>query len=100
MKDQRTLSMLRAVFAVLALTVLGIATADEGGSGAVAGSATSNATARTYNEGVTFLAMIPLITYDVGRVKLNAIYLPKLGHYNEVAAFGFYISIPFGQFAR
>lgn len=44
MKDQRTLSMLRAVFAILALTVLGTAAADEGGSGAVAGSATSNAT--------------------------------------------------------
>ena len=55
---------------------------------------------RTYNDGVTFLAMIPLITYDMGRVKLNATYLPKLGHLNEVAAFGFYISIPFGQFAR
>jgi len=55
---------------------------------------------RTYNEGVAFVAMIPLITYDMGRVKLNATYLPKLGHHNEVAAFGFYISIPFGQFAR
>jgi hypothetical protein len=55
---------------------------------------------QTYNEGVTFLAMIPLITYDMGRVKLNAIYLPKLGHYNEVAAFGFYISIPFGKWTR
>lgn len=54
----------------------------------------------TYNEGVTFLAMIPLITYDMGRVKLNAIYLPKLGHYNEVDAFAFYISIPFGQWTR
>ena len=54
----------------------------------------------TYNDGVTFLAMIPLITYDMGRVKLNATYLPKLGHLNEVAAFGFYISIPFGQFAQ
>lgn len=55
---------------------------------------------RTYNDGVTFLAMIPLITYDMGRVKLNATYLPELGHYNEVDAFGFYISIPFGQWAR
>jgi hypothetical protein len=55
---------------------------------------------QTYNNGVTFLAMIPLVTYDLGRVKLNATYLPKLGHYNEVDAFGFYISIPFGQSAR
>jgi len=202
MKNQRTLSVLRAVLAGLALTVLGTAAADEGGSGAVAGNASTNASAispeqvqpadtwfnldaldlnvyglsyhpdretvhrlnldnevnpglglhyefsdtergttfaeigayqdsgsnlakfvalgyqfkfakrwriggafavvhsRTYNDGVTFLAMIPLITYDMGRVKLNATYLPKLGHLNEVAAFGFYISIPFGQFAR
>lgn len=50
---------------------------------------------RTYNGGAAFVAMIPLITYDLGRVKLNAVYLPKFGHYNEVAAFGFYLSIPF-----
>lgn len=202
MKAQRTLSVLRAVFTVLALTVLGTAAADEGGSGAVAGSASINATAissmsveppdswfnldaldlnvygfsyhpdreavhrlhldnevnpglglhyelsdtergttfaeigayqdsgsnlakfaalgyqfkfgkrwsiggalalvhsRTYNEGVAFIGMIPLITYDMGRVKMNATYIPKLGHYNEVDAFGFYISIPFGQWAR
>jgi hypothetical protein len=55
---------------------------------------------QTYNEGVAFVGMIPLVTYDLGRVKLNAVYYPKFGHYNEVAAFGFYISIPFGQFAR
>lgn len=54
----------------------------------------------TYNDGITFLAMIPLITYDMGRVKINATYLPKLGHYNEVDAFGFYISIPFGKWTR
>ena len=51
---------------------------------------------RTYNDGVTFVAMIPVINYDLGRIKLNATYLPKSGHYNEVDAFGFYISIPFG----
>jgi hypothetical protein len=44
--------------------------------------------------------MIPLITYDMGRVKLNAAYLPKVGHYNKIAAFGFYVGIPFGQGAR
>lgn len=55
---------------------------------------------RTYNDGVAFIAMIPLITYDLGPVKLNAVYLPKFGHYNEIAAFGFYLSIPLGQRAR
>jgi len=55
---------------------------------------------QTYNDGVTFVGMIPLITYDIGRVKLNAVHFPKFGHYNEVDAFGFYLSIPFGQRAR
>ena len=55
---------------------------------------------QTYNDGVTFLGMFPLVTYDAGPVKLNAVYFPKFGEFNEVAAFGFYISIPFGQWAR
>jgi hypothetical protein len=38
--------------------------------------------------------MVPVITYDVGRIKLNAVYFPKVGHYNQFAAFGFYIGIP------
>jgi hypothetical protein len=41
--------------------------------------------------------MIPLVTYDIGPVKLNAVYLPKIAPYNEVAAFGFYIGIPLGR---
>lgn len=51
---------------------------------------------RTYNRGVTFVAMIPLLTLDLGRIKLNAVYFPKFGNYNKVDAFGFYLSIPFG----
>jgi len=50
---------------------------------------------RTYNDGAAFVGMIPLITYDFGRFKLNAVYFPKLGHTNEVAAIGLYLSIPF-----
>lgn len=55
---------------------------------------------QTYNDGIGFVGMIPLVTYDLGRVTLNAAYYPKFGHYNEVAAFGFYISIPFGKPGR
>jgi len=51
-------------------------------------------------DGVTFLGMFPLVTYDAGRSKLNAVYFPKFGEFNEVAAFGFYVSIPFGQSVR
>ncbi|MGB5081369.1 MAG: hypothetical protein WBO23_11580 [Burkholderiales bacterium] len=64
------------------------------------GGALAAVNSRTYNRGITFVGMIPLITYDLGRVKLNAVYFPKFGNYNEVNAFGFYIGIPFGQWAR
>jgi hypothetical protein len=51
----------------------------------------------TYNNGVAFVGMFPVITYDVGPIKLNAVYFPKVANYNEVAAFGFYLSVPLGQ---
>jgi hypothetical protein len=55
---------------------------------------------KTYNRGVTFLAMVPLVTYDLGHVQINAVYFPKIGNYNEVAAFGFYLTVPMGQWMR
>ena len=55
---------------------------------------------RTYNHGVVFIGMIPLLTYDLGPVKLNAVYFPKVANYNRIDAFGFYVSIPFGPWAR
>ena len=55
---------------------------------------------RTYNRGVTFLGMIPLVTCDLGGIQLNAVYFPKVGDYNEVAAFGFYATVPFGKWLR
>lgn len=64
------------------------------------GGAFSAMNSRTYNQGVAFVAMIPLITYDMGRIKLNAVYFPKFGNYNRIEAFGFYLSIPFGRWVR
>jgi hypothetical protein len=58
-----------------------------GGALAVIGS-------HTYNHGKAFVSVIPLLTYDIGIIKLNAVYFPEFGHYNQVAAFGFYIGIP------
>ena len=55
---------------------------------------------RTCNDGVASIGMIPLINYDIGRIKLNAAYPPKCGQYNEVDAFGVNISIPLQQWAR
>lgn len=49
----------------------------------------------TYNHGTSFVGMIPLVTYDTGRVKLNAVYFPKFGNVNKVEAYGFYLGIPF-----
>lgn len=51
----------------------------------------------TYNNGVAFVGMFPLVTYDLGPVKLNAVYFPKVANYNKIAAFGFYLSIPLGR---
>ena len=51
----------------------------------------------TYNDGVTFVGMFPLVTYDLGPVKLNVVYFPKVANYNEVAAYGFYVSLPLGR---
>jgi hypothetical protein len=48
----------------------------------------------TYNQGSPFIAPLPILTYDFGRVKLNAIYVPRYGEYNAFAAFGFYFSVP------
>jgi len=51
----------------------------------------------TYNDGDPFLAPIPILTYDLGPVKLNAIYVPRYGDYNAFAVFGFYFSLPLGR---
>jgi hypothetical protein len=54
----------------------------------------------TYNRGATFIGMIPLVTYDLGRIKLNAVYFPKVANYNQIAAFGFYLSVPIGAWRK
>ena len=51
----------------------------------------------TYNHGRFFIAPLPILTYDLGAVKLNAIYVPRYGEYNQFAVFGFYFSIPMGK---
>jgi hypothetical protein len=51
----------------------------------------------TYNHGRSFIAPLPIVTYDLGAVKLNAIYVPRYGEYNQFAVFGFYFSVPLGK---
>ena len=51
----------------------------------------------TYNHGDPFIAPLPIVTYDLGPVKLNAMYVPRYGDYNKFAVFGFYFSVPLGK---
>jgi hypothetical protein len=61
------------------------------------GGALVAAQSRTYNNGRPFIAPIPILTYDFGRVQVNAIYVPRYGDYNKFAVFGFYFSTPLRQ---
>lgn len=51
----------------------------------------------SYNGGAAFIAPLPIATYDMGRVKLNAIYAPRYGTHNPSSAFGFYFSVPLAR---
>lgn len=51
---------------------------------------------RTYNNGRAFVAPIPLLSYDLGVAKLNAVYAPRFQQ-NQFAVFGFYLSLPFSR---
>ena len=51
----------------------------------------------SYNSGRLLVAPLPVVTYDFGPVKLNAIYVPRVGGYNEFAVLGLYFSLPLGR---
>jgi hypothetical protein len=51
----------------------------------------------TYNKGTAFIAPLPILTFDLGRTKLNAVYVPRYGSYNEFALFGLYFGVPLGR---
>ena len=48
----------------------------------------------TYNHGRFFVAPLPIVSYDLGPVTLNAMYAPRYREYNQFAVFGFYFSMP------
>jgi hypothetical protein len=64
------------------------------------GGAVAAMNSKTYNNGVSFVGMFPLVTYDFGPLKVNAVYFPKVANYNEVAAFGLYVSVPLGRWIK
>ena len=49
---------------------------------------------RTYNHGRPFIAPIPIVSYDLGPARLNAVYAPRVTDLNDFAVFGFYLSVP------
>lgn len=51
----------------------------------------------TYNRGGAFVAPLPIVTYDLGAVKLNVIYVPKYGDYNRFAVWGLYFTLPLAK---
>jgi hypothetical protein len=48
----------------------------------------------TYHNGDLLFAPIPLLTYDLGSVKINAFYAPQYRQYNTLDVFGLYFGIP------
>ena len=67
------------------------------GGGWRLGGALLGVQSETYNGGSPFIAPVPILTYDLGRVKLNAVYIPSYGDYNPFAVFGFYFSLPLAR---
>lgn len=50
----------------------------------------------TYNNGRPFVAPIPSVAVDVGRVRLHAVYFPKVSGFSRIEAYGVYLSVPVG----
>ena len=52
---------------------------------------------QTYNNGQGFVALIPRLTYDFDRVKINAVYVPRYAPYNLFAVFAVYFTVHLGK---
>lgn len=47
----------------------------------------------TYNDGKTFVALLPLVAYDFGPVTVNLTFFPKVSRYNDVATLGLWFTL-------
>jgi hypothetical protein len=47
----------------------------------------------TYNRGRTFVAPIPLLSYDLRAVSVNLAYLPKIGNLNDINTLAFWVTL-------
>jgi hypothetical protein len=52
---------------------------------------------QSLNRGHSFLAPLPLATYELDRATLNLVYLPKFRELNPVPAFGFWVTFWLGR---
>jgi hypothetical protein len=48
---------------------------------------------KTYNGGKSFIAPLPVAAYELGRVTLNAVYMPKVHELNDINTFGFWLTL-------
>lgn len=48
----------------------------------------------SYNDGEAFVAPIPRLSYDFGKVILNAVYVPRYKQLNRYAVYGIYFTVP------
>ena len=47
---------------------------------------------KTYNDGSTFVAPLPIAAWDFGPAQLNVAYLPKVSKINDVNTLGFWLT--------
>lgn len=50
----------------------------------------------TYNQGDPFIAPVPLLSWDIGRVTANVIHFPKVKGFNDINTTGLFLTIPLG----
>jgi len=46
----------------------------------------------TYNRGRAFIAPLPVLSYDLGKVSLNLTYMPKLSDFNDINTLGLWVT--------
>lgn len=63
------------------------------GEGLRLGGALALFDSKTYNNGRAFIAPVPVAAYDLRRVTLNMVYLPKFREVNDINALGFWATI-------
>jgi hypothetical protein len=47
----------------------------------------------TYNDGVPFIAPLPLAAYEWGAISFNLVYFPKVSGVNEINTLGFWVTL-------